>query len=78
MKFQSELSSRIKAESVAVSAEEEVGILKRKLSSITESTERERKRLNNELEQLNSESQLSVSRISADVSLICFSESLVT
>ena len=62
------MNLRMKAESSAASAEEEVGILKRKLSHLSESIERERKRLSSELEQLKRESKLSVSRISADVS----------
>ena len=58
----------MKAESLAASAEEEVGVLKEKLSQLSESIEREKKRLNSELEQRKRESKLSVSRISTDVS----------
>lgn len=62
----------MKAESFAASAEEEGGVLKRKQSQFSESREREKKRLNSELEQLKRDSKLSVTRISADVSRLSF------
>ncbi|KAF4356869.1 hypothetical protein F8388_018549 [Cannabis sativa] len=67
VKFQTEMSLRLKAESKAALAEEEVGILKEKLSHLSESTEREQQRLGSELEQLKRESKLSLSRINADL-----------
>lgn len=67
VKLQSEMNLRMKAESSAASAEEEVGVLKGKQSQLSESREREKKRLNSELEQLKRDSKLSVTRISADL-----------
>ena len=58
----------MKAESLAASAEEEVGSLKGKLTRLSESIEREKRCRNSEIEQLKRESKLSVSRISTDVS----------
>lgn len=66
------MNLRMKAESSAASAEEEVGVLKRKQSQFSESIEREKKHLNSELEQLKRDSKLSVTRISADVSRFSF------
>lgn len=66
------MNLRMKAESYAASAEEEVGVLKRKQSQFSESIEREKKHLNSELEQLKRDSKLSVTRISADVSRFSF------
>lgn len=58
----------MKAESAAASAEEKASLLEGKQSHVSESIEREKKRLQNELTQLKEESKSSISRISADVS----------
>jgi mitotic spindle assembly checkpoint protein MAD1 len=58
----------LKAESLVASAEEKASVLERKLSHVSESIEKEKKRLHNEIEHLKRESKLSVSRLSADVS----------
>lgn len=63
------MNLRTKAEASAALAEEKSRMLEGKLSNVSESIEREKNRLQNELVQLKSESKLSVSRISADVSL---------
>ena len=63
----------MKAESSVASAEEKASVLERKLNHISESIERDKKRLHNEIEQLKRESKLSISRISADVSRNNFS-----
>ncbi|KAM3219467.1 mitotic spindle checkpoint protein MAD1 [Capsicum chacoense] len=63
-KFQNEMNLRKKAETSAAAAEEKASLLERKLSSVSESIERERSRLHNELEQLKSESKFSVTKIS--------------
>lgn len=68
VKLQNEMNLRLKAESSAASAEEKASVLERKLIQLSESTEKEKKRLNNEIELLKRESKLSVSRIRADVS----------
>lgn len=62
------MNLRMKAESSAASAEEEVGILKEKLSRLSESTGRGRSCLDSEIEQLKRDSKLSATRISAEVS----------
>lgn len=59
---------RKKAESLLSSAEEKASLLEGKLSHVSESTEREKVRLQKDLTQLKQESKLSISRISADVS----------
>lgn len=56
----------------AAKAEEKASLLEEKLSSLSESIDREKGRLQNELVQMRSESKLSVSRISADVSTLNF------
>ncbi|XP_021298345.1 mitotic spindle checkpoint protein MAD1 isoform X1 [Herrania umbratica] len=66
-KLQNEMNLRKKAESSAASAEEKATVLEGKLSQLSQSIEREKKRLHNELAQLKGESKLSVSRISADL-----------
>lgn len=58
----------MKAESSIALAEEKASLLEDKLNHLSESIERERKHLHNELAQLKGESKLSVSRINADVS----------
>ncbi|XP_021888214.1 mitotic spindle checkpoint protein MAD1 [Carica papaya] len=70
VKFQKELNLRKAAESSAASAEEKRSILEAKLSQLSETSEREKKCLRNELTQLKRDSKLSVSRISADNSNI--------
>lgn len=67
VKFQKELNLRKAAESSAASAEEKRSILEAKLSQLSETFEREKKCLRNELTQLKRDSKLSVSRISADL-----------
>lgn len=67
------MNLRMKAESSVASAEEKASVLERKLNHISESIERDKKRLHNEIEQLKRESKLSISRISADVSRNNFS-----
>lgn len=59
----------MKAESSVASAEEKTSSLEGKLSHLSESVEREKKRLNDELAHLKRESKLSISRITADVSM---------
>ncbi|GLU06056.1 hypothetical protein SLE2022_231200 [Rubroshorea leprosula] len=66
-KLQNEMNLRKKAESSAVSAGEKATLLEGKFGQLSESSEREKKRLHNELAQLKSESKLSISRISADL-----------
>lgn len=61
------MNLRKKAESSAASAEEKATVLEGKLAQLSQSIEREKKRLHNELAQLKGESKLSISRISADV-----------
>ncbi|OAY40060.2 hypothetical protein MANES_10G106700v8 [Manihot esculenta] len=67
IKLENEKNLRIKAESSATSAEEKASLLEAKLSQLSESIDREKKRLNNELAQLQRDSKLSVSRITADL-----------
>ncbi|KAL3515769.1 hypothetical protein ACH5RR_022671 [Cinchona calisaya] len=67
MKFQNEVNLREKAQSSAALSEEKASTLEGKLNKVSESIEREKIRLQNELAQLKSESKFSVSRISADL-----------
>lgn len=67
VKHRNELNLRRKAESAAASAEEKASLLEGKLSHFSDSIEREKKRLNNELTQLKRESKSSISRIGADL-----------
>lgn len=62
------MNLRKRAETSAASAEEKTRLLERQLSSLSESTEREKSRLHQELIQMKKEAKLSVSRISANVS----------
>lgn len=62
------MNLRKKAESQASSAEEKTTSLEGKLGHLAESIEREKKRLHDEQSQLKSDSKLSISRISANVS----------
>ncbi|EEF34534.1 mitotic spindle checkpoint protein MAD1 [Ricinus communis] len=66
IKLENEMKLRKKAESSATSAEEKASVLEGKLAHLSESIEKEKKRLNNELVQLQRDSKLSVSRITAD------------
>ncbi|XWS11565.1 hypothetical protein CRYUN_Cryun37aG0008900 [Craigia yunnanensis] len=66
-KLQNEMNLRKKAESSAASADEKATGFEGKLTQLSQSIEREKKRLHNELAQLKGESKLSVSRISADL-----------
>ncbi|XVF26379.1 hypothetical protein REPUB_Repub14bG0010700 [Reevesia pubescens] len=66
-KLQNEMNLRKKAVSSAASAEEKATVLEGKLTQLSQSIEREKKRLHNELAQLKGESKLSVSRISVDL-----------
>lgn len=67
VKLQNELNLRKKEESTAASAEEKASVLGGKVNNLSESSDREKKRLRNELAQLKRDSQLSVSRIAADL-----------
>ncbi|KAJ6934884.1 hypothetical protein NC651_009775 [Populus alba x Populus x berolinensis] len=60
VKLENEKKLRHKAESSAASAEEKASVLEGKLGHLSESIEREKKRLNTELAQLNRESKHSV------------------
>lgn len=62
------MNLRLKADASKASAEEKASIFERKLSNLSESIEKEKKRLHNEIELLERDSKLSVSRKSADVS----------
>lgn len=61
------MNLRKKAESSAASAEEKAADLEGKLTQSSQSIEREKKLHQNELAQLKGESELSISRINADV-----------
>lgn len=67
VKLQSEMNLRKKAESSVATAEEKAKLLEEKLSQLSGSLERERKRLNNDIAHLGKEAKLSVSRIGADL-----------
>lgn len=67
VKLQNEMNLRIKSESRAASAEEKATSLEGKLSHLSESIEREKRRLHDEHSQLESDSKLSISRISANL-----------
>ncbi|XAR56252.1 hypothetical protein NMG60_11036658 [Bertholletia excelsa] len=67
VKFQNEMNLRKKAESSAISAEEKARLLEGKLSHLSEVIEREKKCLQDDLEQTKKESKFSVSRIQADL-----------
>ncbi|KAH9684505.1 mitotic spindle checkpoint protein MAD1 [Citrus sinensis] len=67
VKHRNELNLRRKAESAAASAEEKASLLEGKLTHLSDSIEREKKRLNNEVTQLKRESKSSISRIGADL-----------
>ncbi|XP_054803148.1 mitotic spindle checkpoint protein MAD1-like isoform X2 [Prosopis cineraria] len=67
VKLQTETNLRMKAVSHAASAEEKATSLDGKLGHLSESIEREKKRLHDEHSQLQSDSKLSVSRITANL-----------
>ncbi|GKV46713.1 hypothetical protein SLEP1_g53688 [Rubroshorea leprosula] len=67
LKLQNEMNLREKAESSAESADGKATLLERKLSQLSESIEREKRHLSDELAQTKSESKLSISRINADL-----------
>ncbi|CAK9326854.1 unnamed protein product [Citrullus colocynthis] len=72
VKLQNESNLRMKAESSIALSEEKARLLEDKLNHLSESIERERKRLHSELAQLKGESKLSVSRINADLEkMVC-------
>lgn len=61
------MNLRKKVETSAAAAEEKASLLERKLSSVSESIEREKSRLQNDLELLKSESKFSITKISNNV-----------
>ncbi|ESQ43676.1 hypothetical protein EUTSA_v10012797mg [Eutrema salsugineum] len=67
VKLQNETNLRKKAESSAATAEEKAKLLEEKLSQVSGSVDREKKRLNNDIAHLSKEAKLSVSRIGADL-----------
>ncbi|KAK4270927.1 hypothetical protein QN277_019691 [Acacia crassicarpa] len=67
VKVQNETDLRMKAESHAASAEEKATSLDMKLGHLSDSIEREKKRLNDEHSQLQSDLKLSISRITANL-----------
>lgn len=67
VKLQSEMNLRKKAESSVATSEEKAKLLEEKLSQLSGSVERERKRLNSDISHLGKEAKLSVSRIGADL-----------
>ncbi|XP_041010924.1 mitotic spindle checkpoint protein MAD1 isoform X2 [Juglans microcarpa x Juglans regia] len=67
VKLRNEMNLRLKADASTASAEEKASIFERKLSNLSESIEKEKKRLHNEIELLKRDSKLSVSRISLDL-----------
>ncbi|KAH0784613.1 hypothetical protein KY290_004211 [Solanum tuberosum] len=72
VKFQIEMNLRKKVETSAAAAEEKASLLERKLSSVSESIEREKSRLQNDLEQLKSESKFSITKISNNLEIMEF------
>lgn len=68
VKLKKEESMRKSSESSAAAFEEKAKVLERQLKQLSDSTERERKNLQDELMHLNGDSKLSVSRLRADVS----------
>ncbi|CAI9770162.1 unnamed protein product [Fraxinus pennsylvanica] len=67
IKLRSEMDLRKKAESSAAITEEKASVLEGKLNTLSESIEREKSRLENELTQMRSGSKLSIARINADL-----------
>ncbi|KAL9229341.1 hypothetical protein vseg_004818 [Gypsophila vaccaria] len=67
VKLEKEISMRRGAESSAASAEEKANLLERKLKHLNDLAEREKKNLLDELKHLKGDSNLSISRIRADL-----------
>ncbi|KAD6795496.1 hypothetical protein E3N88_06392 [Mikania micrantha] len=67
LKFRKETELRKNAESLLSVTEQKASVFEGKLSHVSESIEREKNHLQRELSQLNQESKLSISRISADL-----------
>ncbi|KAL8188825.1 hypothetical protein R6Q57_029580, partial [Mikania cordata] len=67
LKFRKETELRKNAESLLYTTEQKASDFEGKLSHVSESIEREKNHLQRELTQLNQESKLSISRISADL-----------
>uniref|UniRef100_A0A1J3CZL1 Mitotic spindle checkpoint protein MAD1 n=1 Tax=Noccaea caerulescens TaxID=107243 RepID=A0A1J3CZL1_NOCCA len=67
VKLQNETNLRKKAESSVATAEEKAKLLEEKLSQLSGSVDREKKRLNNDIAHLGKEAKLSVARIGADL-----------
>lgn len=63
------MNLRKKAESLVASTEENASLSDGKLIQLSESSEREKSRLQRDVGQLKKDSKLAVSRISADVSI---------
>lgn len=68
MQLKKEVDSRKNSESIAASAKERATDMGEKLQRLSESSEREKNRLQREVSHLHDESKLSVSRKTADVS----------
>ncbi|KAB2627637.1 spindle assembly checkpoint component mad1 [Pyrus ussuriensis x Pyrus communis] len=66
VKLQNKMNLRMRAETSAALAEEKASVIEGKLRHLSESIEKEKKSLNNDLAQLKGESKLTVSRITAD------------
>lgn len=66
-KLKKEESMRKQSESSAAAAEEKANLLERKLNQLLDSTEREKKNLQDELKHLKGDSKLSMSRLKADL-----------
>ncbi|KAJ4846920.1 hypothetical protein Tsubulata_010318 [Turnera subulata] len=67
VKLENEKKLRSKAESAAASAQDKASLLEAKFQNVSETIDREKRRLNYDLEHLKRESKLSVSRIAADL-----------
>ncbi|VVB15495.1 unnamed protein product [Arabis nemorensis] len=65
--LQNEMNLRKKAESSLATAEEKAKLFEEKLSQLSASVDREKKRLNSDIAHLGKEAKLSVSRIGADL-----------
>ncbi|KAM0972577.1 hypothetical protein ACFX2H_020078 [Malus domestica] len=66
VKLQNEMNLRMRAETSTGLAEEKASVIEGKLRHLSDSIEKEKKSLNNNLAQLKGESKLTVSRITAD------------
>ncbi|KAH9603871.1 hypothetical protein KSS87_013559 [Heliosperma pusillum] len=72
VKLEKEMSMRKGAESSAASAEEKANLLERKLKQLCDTSEREKKNLQDELMHLKGDSGFSISRIRADLEKMKF------